>query len=118
VGFVYRWNRRRAIKKYINVLGPALKKSYGVKRTYSPGEVGAIIDEKKLSTKYVFYALVLFCSKKDCNDYVQPNQANYSVLEYASARSVALNIAITQSVWSGGNDGSNSASADYDSSGD
>ena len=54
--------KKRAIKKYILVLPPELKKRYGGIGPYSEGQVRTTVESLGLSKKYMSYAIVLFCA--------------------------------------------------------
>ncbi|VTS02283.1 DUF6559 family protein [Tuwongella immobilis] len=53
--------KRRSIKRYITVLGPALRKKYGRKRWYSLSEVESQAALLSLSDAFLCWAFVLYC---------------------------------------------------------
>lgn len=57
--------KKKAIKAYLNTLGPKLRAKYGHRRTYSPQEVHSTAVESGLSVDYVCFAYMLYCSPAD-----------------------------------------------------
>ncbi|MCQ1058678.1 DUF6559 family protein [Photobacterium sp. DNB23_23_1] len=52
--------KRRAIRRYIKVLGPMLLKSYGPRESYTNGQISAVLDSSALNQRYQKYAYALF----------------------------------------------------------
>ena len=84
--------RRRSIKKYKTILGPYLRSTYGERRTYTPEQVEESIIKNNLPAEYIGYAIAMYSTKTDYEDYFSHRTDN--AIEYASARAVALTIAI------------------------
>ncbi|OZG74549.1 hypothetical protein BTA51_06005 [Hahella sp. CCB-MM4] len=94
--------RKEAIRKYIGVLGPELRKRHGKQKGFSGAEVKQAIASLELSDQFIPYALALYCSKEDYEKaFPQPGG---KVMNYAEAKTIALNIALAGSSLGAGDD--------------
>ncbi|WP_020405078.1 DUF6559 family protein [Hahella ganghwensis] len=100
--------RKDAIRKYIGVLGPELRKRHGKKKGYSGTEVKEALTSLDLPDKYMPFALSLFCSKEDYEKALP--QPGGKVMNYAEAKTIALNIALAGSALGSGQDSEGSES--------
>ncbi|MDG9670607.1 DUF6559 family protein [Hahella sp. CR1] len=94
--------RKDAIRKYIGVLGPELRKRHDKKKFYSGDEVKQALAALELSDKFIPFALALYCSK-DEYEKATP-QPGGKVMNYAEAKTIALNIALAGSALGSGSD--------------
>ena len=105
------WFRRKsAIRKYLKILGPTLKEKYGKKNSYEAREVIDTVRHLKLTEKFVFYALALYCTKEDYEKVVEYPQS--MVMDYAMARTAGFNIALASGVFNGSDSGNTDSSID------
>jgi hypothetical protein len=58
-------DKRRAVKSYLNTLGPALQQKYGRHRHYTPAQVRETVLEQGLRTDYLCWAFALHCPPVD-----------------------------------------------------
>jgi len=102
--------RKRAIKKHVRVLGPALREKYGHKRNYSAVEVTDTSRSLSLPDKYLCYAVALYCTEDEyerSETWPQP-----MVMDYAMARAVSFNIAVVMAA-SGTSEGGGSSGSEF-----
>ncbi|WLQ16167.1 hypothetical protein O5O45_09595 [Hahella aquimaris] len=92
--------RKDAIRKYIGVLGPELRKRHDKKKYYSGSEVKQALAALNLPDKFMLFALALYCSK-DEYEKATP-QPGGKVMNYAEAKTIALNIALAGSALGAG----------------
>jgi|TARA_R110000851_G_scaffold329354_1_gene501147 uncharacterized membrane protein YgcG len=88
--------RKRAIKKHVRVLGPALRERFGYKRTYTATQVTDTATSLNLPDKYLYYAIALYCTKEEYERSTTHPQS--MVMDYATARAVSFNVAIVTAV--------------------
>ncbi|WP_153039178.1 DUF6559 family protein [Microbulbifer sp. Q7] len=67
--FIRKIKRNRAIKSYLRKLPRLLAKDYGKSKRYRPKQVRATIERNGLSVIYTCYAIAIFCSKKDFDQF-------------------------------------------------
>lgn len=92
------------------MLGPELRERYGRKRTYSAVEVTDTANSLNLPEKYLCYAVALYCTE---DEYERSQTRPQSmVMDYATARSVSINIAIVMAA-SGTADSGGSSGSDF-----
>ena len=86
---IVEWSMRKlALRKYSKILGPALRSKYGGLRSFSVDQVLQAAAEKQLTKKYILYAVVMFCTKKDYDDINIPSENTEDIsTSYISMRS-------------------------------
>jgi len=57
--------KKKAVKEYLNTLGPKLRAKYGHQKHYTPRQVHSTVAESALSVDYVCFAYMLYCSPAD-----------------------------------------------------
>ncbi|WP_428242707.1 DUF6559 family protein [Gynuella sp.] len=102
--------RKRAIKKHVRVLGPALRERFGYQRTYSATQVTDTAASLNLPDKYLCYAIALYCTKEEYERNTAYPQS--MVMDYATARAVSFNVAVVAAA--GGFSGESGISSDGD----
>lgn len=57
--------KKKAVKGYLNTLGPQLKQKYGVRSSYTPRQVHSTALDAGLSIDYLCFAYMMYCSPAD-----------------------------------------------------
>src|SRR5262245_61965427 len=57
--------KKKAVKEYLNTLGPKLRAKYGHQKHYTPRQVHSTLVDSTLSVDYVCFAYMLYCSPAD-----------------------------------------------------
>lgn len=57
--------KKKAVKEYLNTLGPKLRAKYGHQKHYTPQQVHSTAADSALNIDYVCFAYMLYCSPAD-----------------------------------------------------
>ncbi|MBU3068815.1 hypothetical protein KOI40_03230 [Aestuariicella sp. G3-2] len=60
MNFISRYLKNRAIKSYVLKLAPLLSKRYGVSDQYTVGQISRTIQQYKLNSRFIAYAIALY----------------------------------------------------------
>jgi hypothetical protein len=63
MGIIERFKKRRALKAYVKVLPPLLKKRYGRHKKYTKGQIQRTVEASGLNEKYLYYAWAMYASR-------------------------------------------------------
>jgi len=69
-----RFRKRRAIRSYLTVLPPLLKKRFGKHKHYTEGQVLRTLNEAGLNQKYTDYALAMYVSHHEFESLMRENK--------------------------------------------
>lgn len=79
MNFIARYLRNRAIKSYVLRLSPLLIDRYGVSEQYTVGQISRTIQEYKLNTRFIAYAIALYRFEDSVNT-IKQYQINQELL--------------------------------------
>ena len=77
----FQW--KRAIKSYIKLLPPLLKKRYGKIKNYTEGQVKKTVEAAGLNQTYIDYSYVLFMDRLEFNEMIKEKELS---LDYDKMR--------------------------------
>jgi hypothetical protein len=61
---VEKFRKRRAIKAFVRVLSPLLKKRYGKHKRYTEGQVKKTVEAARLDQRYIDYACAMYMNRR------------------------------------------------------
>ncbi len=113
MNFITRYLRNRAVKSYVLKLAPLLVKRYGVSDQYTVGQISRTIQEHKLNSRFIAYAIALYRHEESFNTIkrFQINQGLLDQLRYELVLLLGLDPSYTANdvisiaspaVWKGG----------------